>query len=174
MQLAKTKHYAKALVEVVDSKNWEKEIADLRLLNDQIEQIVQLRNFLYSATQSIDLKKQFIKENFTQFSKTLINFILLLIKNNKLDQLLKIINEADKIYKKQNNIQEAIVNSVIELNEKQKQELQSVLQDKFSNQVKIINILDKSVKAGLIIQIKDQVIDASFNGKLKRLKNIIK
>jgi len=65
---------------------------------------------------------------------------------------------------------EALIISAIPLMKEEKSQLEKLLQEKLKTKITVKNRVDKTVIAGLYIRIKDQIFDATFRNKIKKLK----
>ena len=59
------------------------------------------------------------------------------------------------------------------LSNEDKGDLQSKLEKRFSKKVKLNCQIDSSLLGGIIVRAKDEVLDYSLRGKLKRMNNIL-
>ena len=65
----------------------------------------------------------------------------------------------------------ALVSSRISLTKPQTQKLQQILSKYLNRPIRVKNIVNRSIIAGLKINVAGQVIDGTINTKLKQLKN---
>ena len=66
------------------------------------------------------------------------------------------------------------VTSVIKINNSLEEQLKKNLSKNGKMKVKIINLIDKDLLGGLIIQIGSNLIDTSIRTKLNKVKNAMK
>ena len=66
------------------------------------------------------------------------------------------------------------VTSVIKINDSLETKLKKILSKNGKMKVKIINLIDKDLLGGLIIQIGSNLIDTSIKTKLNKVKNAMK
>ena len=66
------------------------------------------------------------------------------------------------------------VTSVIKINDSLEDKLKKTLSKNGKMKVKIINLIDKDLLGGLIIQIGSNLIDTSIRTKLNKVKNAMK
>ena len=66
------------------------------------------------------------------------------------------------------------VTSVIKINDSLENKLKKILSKNGKLKVKIINLIDKDLLGGLIIQIGSNLIDTSIKTKLNKVKNAMK
>jgi len=65
----------------------------------------------------------------------------------------------------------ALVYSRVSLTKPQKQKLQQILSQYLSRPIKVKNLVNRKIIAGLKISVAGQVIDGTINTKLQQLKN---
>ena len=113
---------------------------------------------LYESTTKIDK---------IQAEKRIGNFIKILIKNNDLSLIDKIIQQYYKYYRNQRNITKIEVSSAKKLNP----EILNKLIQKFHNQIEIEETIDESLIGGIVLRIDDNLLlDGSVKRKLENLE----
>ncbi|MCK5085124.1 ATP synthase F1 subunit delta [Candidatus Parcubacteria bacterium] len=116
---------------------------------------------LYESTTKIDK---------IQAEKRIGNFIKILIKNNDLSLIDKIIQQYYKYYRNQRNITKIEISSAKKLNP----EILNKLIQKFHNQIEIEETIDKSLIGGIVLRIDDNLLlDGSVKRKLANLRKSI-
>lgn len=98
------------------------------------------------------------------------NLLSLLLQNNKLDLLPCIAINFKKLVLEYQNIIEAKVVSVLELNNLQKEQLKKALEKRYLAQILLKYEIDSALIGGAVIYIRDQVIDGSIKTALHGLK----
>ena len=101
------------------------------------------------------------------------NFLKLLINKNRFSAIYDIIEEYNDEVDIVKNIKKVDVISAVELNDNKKAEIQNKLKEKLNKEINITYTLDKSVIAGLIYKIGDNVIDTSLAHKIEKFKKEI-
>ena len=98
-------------------------------------------------------------------------FLKLLIKNNQVKLATKIIQKFNEIWNAGEGITEAQVISTHKLESAQLHKIESYLKEKYdSKKVLINNKINESIKGGIIIKVKDEILDGSVANQLKMLK----
>lgn len=100
--------------------------------------------------------------------------IVILIKNNRINLMSKVIANFRKLYLQHLGIKEVEVKSAIELTSELINELQDVLEKTLSSKVKIVNIVDKSLIGGLSIKVDSQMLDFSLSSQLEQVRRKLK
>jgi F-type H+-transporting ATPase subunit delta len=110
----------------------------------------------------------------TEVSAVIDEFEKLLAKKNQTKLLSKIIEKFKNIWNKENRIVEAEIISREELSEDLHNKLRNYISNKYkAKEVLINNVVNESIKGGIIIRVGDEVMDGSINKQLKNLKNIL-
>ena len=110
----------------------------------------------------------------TEIEKSIADFASHIHKNRKLKLAGKIIESFRKIYNKEKNIIEAEVVSRQKLDEAFVKKVKHFVKEKYqAKEVVLKNIIDESVKGGMIIRVGDEIIDGSVKGRLGELKKVL-
>ncbi len=112
-------------------------------------------------------RKKLVDEAFGDGTeKYLINFIKLLCDKNILNQFSGCCEEFTRRYNADNNIAEAVVTSALPLTEEQQKALSDKLIQISGKKVTLTNKIDKSVVAGLIVELDGVRLDGTVRGRL--------
>ncbi len=172
MPSANYKHYAKAYIEAIVTSDWQKEISGLREAIRYIAEVREMKNFLQNRNIDVFDKKEVLKKVFgKKLNKNSLNLLLLLVDDNLLNDLPKLVDCAENELMFRDKVEKVEVISVLELNKKQLKELTEVLNNKLKKQVVIENVLDEEIGGGLKIRMGDTVLDLTVSGRIQRLKN---
>lgn len=114
------------------------------------------------------------KEKKIQVSKDLLGLIMLLAKNSRLNILEGVLKRYLELHVFDNKEIEVKVSSVVKINDSLENNLKKILSKNGKLKVKIINLIDKDLLGGLIIQIGSNLIDTSIRTKLNTVKNAMK
>ena len=114
------------------------------------------------------------KEKKIQVSKDLLGLIMLLATNSRLNILEGVLKRYLELHVSDNKEIEVKVSSVVKINDSLENNLKKILSKNGKLKVKIINLIDKDLLGGLIIQIGSNLIDTSIRTKLNTLKNAMK
>jgi F-type H+-transporting ATPase subunit delta len=175
MKSAGIKHYAKAIGVVGRQQGFfDQLIADLKDVSAKVNENLDFKKYLNDNHIKIEDKQKALEAIFQDFiSDRTKNIVLLLIKNKKLNYLDQIIELAQKGHLSDDDINEAIIESMIPLTEDQEKELQRILETKIGKRVLLKNLINPNMIGGLIVKIGDRVIDGSLVGKIDNLKKKI-
>ena len=114
------------------------------------------------------------KEKKIQISIDLLGLIMLLAKNARLNILEEVLKRYIELHTSDNKEIKVNVTSVIKINDSLETKLKKILSKNGKMKVKIINLIDKDLLGGLIIQIGSNLIDTSIKTKLNKVKNAMK
>ena len=110
-------------------------------------------------------------KNNSDINAVVSNFIKVLAKNGQIKLASKIIQKFNEIWNAGEGIVEAEVISTHKLESAQLHKIESYLKEKYeTKKVLINNKIDESIKGGIIIKVKDEVLDGSIANQLKMLK----
>ena len=109
-----------------------------------------------------------------EIEKAVADFARYIYRNRKLKLAEKIIEQFGKIYNQKKGIVEAEVVTARKLEGLQVHKVESYIKEKYqAKEVIINNIIDKSVRGGMIIRVGDEVMDGSIKGRLNELKKVL-
>ncbi|MBU0699854.1 ATP synthase F1 subunit delta [bacterium] len=97
-------------------------------------------------------------------------FLMVLERRKRIDMIQEIVTSYLQMSDKQNNITTAIVTSAMPLNTAQQDAIKNKLSQMLSSVIKLKIQIEPEIIGGLIIRLKDKVIDGSVRGRLDRLK----
>ena len=107
-------------------------------------------------------------------SKDLFGLIILLAKNSRLNILQEVLKRYIQLHTSDNKEIKVHVTSVIKISDNLEEQLKKNLSKNGKMKVKVINLIDKDLLGGLIIQIGSNLIDTSIRTKLNKVKNAMK
>jgi F-type H+-transporting ATPase subunit delta len=102
------------------------------------------------------------------------NFVRLLAENRRLTVLPEIARQFEVMKASRDGIMEARVRTAFELTPAQLDGLKTKLEAKFGRKINIAQEMDGSLIGGVVIQVGDEVLDASVRGKLGDLAATLK
>jgi F-type H+-transporting ATPase subunit delta len=114
------------------------------------------------------------KDNKIVVSKDLFGLIVLLAKNSRLNIFQEVLKRFMQLHTSDNKEVKVYVTSVIKISDNLEDQLKKTLSKNGKMKVKVINLIDKDLLGGLIIQIGSNLIDTSIRSKLNKVKNVMK
>lgn len=101
-------------------------------------------------------------------------FLKVLQKNNQVKLAGKIIEKFNGIYNQKNGIVEAEVITREEVRTSVRTLVRTYVSTKYkAKEVVIKNKIDENIKGGIVIKVRDEILDASVANKLKNLGSIL-
>ncbi len=169
-----SKNYAKALMETIEQKSFEKIEKQLTQIAQVIESSEDLRIVMSNSSISTSTKIEIIDSIFNKkIDSKLLNLLKILIEKNRFNEFESIRAEYSNMLEKRSNKKTVEVFSPIELNFENKSNVLFKLEHKLGCEITPIWKVDKTLIAGLAFKIDDCVIDTSVRAKLADLsKNI--
>lgn len=167
------KRYAEALVEFGKSEKLSYVSISTNLAN--VQHILSKSNDLYeiliNPLVSVEDKIELINKVFiNEVDGLILNFLKILVEKNRFDLIGDIVKVYNLLLDDINSIARVEVISAVELNDVEQADIQAKLASKLKKQIVIKYNVDKSVIAGLIVKMGDNIIDMSVAHKLEEYK----
>ncbi|WP_461206699.1 F0F1 ATP synthase subunit delta [Clostridium sp. DL1XJH146] len=166
------RRYAMALYEVAEKagkvEEFKKDLKEIiEIMDANHEFIIMMKHPQFPTT----TKKKILKEIFEdKIDYRLLNFLLLLLKKNRLLFIQQKYVEYEKIYLEKHGSIIANVVTAVPLLERQKNILICNLEKKYSKKVILKEAIDKDIVAGIYLRIGDDVIDQSVKFMFNEIK----
>lgn len=165
--------YAKAAFEYSASnnsiENWKSFIEHLCLIKDNSNVLE------FEKSSSVNSVYNYFSEILNGlYSQEYMNFLLVIIENKRfsvINEIYSIFCDLCNEYKKQKI---AKVYSCNKLNNAVIEKIKCKLKNKYFSDIIIENYIDKSLIAGFIIKIEDEVFDCSLKGRLESFSNALR
>ena len=109
-----------------------------------------------------------------ELSKLTSNFIGVIIRKNRINYLLDIINSFENLIASLRGEKSAIITSATELSDAEVKDIKIKLKEKFDSDFLIDVKIDRKLIGGLKIQVGSQMIDSSIKNQLQLLKEKMK
>jgi len=110
----------------------------------------------------------------SEIQNSIADFARYIYKERKLALADKIIAQFGKLYNEKNGIVETKVISAKKLESSQVHKVESYIEKKYqAKKVVLKNIVDESVKGGLVLKVGDEVVDGSVRKKLTDLRKFL-
>jgi F-type H+-transporting ATPase subunit delta len=165
--------YAGALLESAKEKNILDQVAEeLKSVVDLMNEDRDFRLYINVPGIPKDAKKEFIGKVFAKhFSEITINFIKILINNDRQGLIEEILESFGELLDEEKNRLRVKVISSAKLDDSLRKKVESSLNDKFRKDIIIEEKIDESILGGIIIRIGDLIIDGSLIKDLKNIKS---
>ena len=164
--------YAKALLEIADSKNANSEVSvDMALIASTIKTNSELSSFIQNPLVSLEAKKNVISEVFASVDPVTKSIFRLLLENKRFEILESIAVEYKKLFDNKNGVEVAIVTTAIPMDAALESKVSAKIATISSSQkITIENIVDPAILGGFILKIGDKQYNASIADRLQVLK----
>ena len=164
--------YAKAILEIADSKNVTSDVsADMALIASTIQSNSELSSFIQNPLVKTDAKKDVVSEVFASVNPVTQSIFQLLLENKRFEILDSIAVEYNKLFDIMNGVEVAKVTTAVpmdaELEAKVSAKIASISSSK---KITIENIVDPAILGGFILKIGDKQYNASIADRLQVLK----
>lgn len=167
--------YAEALFKVAKAENSLDNVEEeLSRLKNLLSKSGELKEFIHNARIDTSEKKGALIEVLGKDTTLItLNFLNLIIDQNRQRELPEIIDEYFNLTSSFRNKITAYVISSVPLTEDLIREMEKMLSNLARKDVLIKNEVDESIIGGFIIRIKEKVLDASIQGQFRKLKEKI-
>lgn len=168
-----TVRYAKALFQLAVEENQLQAVySDMHDIAGLMAGQDDFRSALLSPIIKDQKKTEIVKAIFeNQIARLSFDFMLLLIKNHRINILEDICRYFEKLYRKSIGIQSATITTAKPLSAQHKEEILQYIQKHFHSAVDLVDKVDPHIVGGFCLRIEDQQIDASISTKLKKIKH---
>ena len=165
--------YATSLVEFGKQKNVLPELEEeIKFLADLVTENKELRLFLVAPGIAKESKKDFIDKVFKgNLSDYMVNFLKVLLDNDRQSCLLDIKQALEALLDQVNNRQRVTIVTSVALDPAMKTKLSARLKDVLKKEIILKEEVNASILGGIIIKVGDTVIDGSLMKDLKNIKN---
>ena len=167
--------YAEAVFKLAVAKNalteWSgmlQEAAEISQ-NDQVKELV--GNPVVSAKQLSELLLEIGKKRFNQEGR---NFLTMLAENSRIGILPQISQLFEQLKAQHEGVLEASIVSAFQMNDRQIKKLIADLEHKFKRKIVAKVQVEPELIGGVIVEIGDEIFDASIRGKLEAMANALK
>ena len=168
-----SERYSRALFEVAKETNeLDKIEIDIKNFQSLIKNNTELHYFIHNPSQSINNQNNvlnFLSEKLN-YSKSLRNFLLLLVEKRRIFFVLKIIDNFLKLCSKKRGEVKASLISSKELSDTELEKISRELSSSMGSTIKFDYKVDKNLIGGLKPQLGSFMIDTSIKNRLKKIE----
>ena len=163
--------YALALLSVAKEEN---KVEEYRLYLKEIKEALDNNPTFIKLLGATNIKNSdrylIIEKVFAQYDSNIVNFIKVILKNNRSYYLRKIIKETIFRFDDYLNIEEGKLVSATKLSEEQIHKIEKALGKTLQKRIELRIIVDESLIGGFKVYLKNDVYDASILRKVHNLK----
>lgn len=170
------KRYARALFELaIEQNNLEIVFTQIKSFSDVLEKEKRLRYYFLSPKIEKNQKIQALETLLhNKVDKIVYNFLLLLIKKNRMEYFDQMVFFLDCFNDKKNNRLNAQITSVISLEQEQLDKISEMISKSFKAQIVLDNKVNPEILGGMIVQVEGKIIDDSILYQLQTLRQKLK
>ncbi len=164
--------YAKSLLDLSKEQNSVEAIkADIDAFSQLLKSSAALQNLLKSPVVNIGDKIAVLHKLFDRsFNKTTLTFFDIVVRKGRSNVLDAIAECFVEQYNELNQIVAASVKTAHPIDEKTAAEIMQFVQKQGGKKVSLTTTIDKDLIGGVVIQVGDNLYDASIAGKLNKVK----
>lgn len=165
--------YAKALFLFAHEKGILDEVKkDIELIYASLKEIKEINKFLESPVVQVSKKKATVKKIFdTKITSNTINFLELIIENNREKHIESICRDFIAFYKEQKHIKTVLITSAIPLHKDTKNKITDILKKQLKSEIELSERVNERIVGGFVLHIDDIQFDASISTKLNKIKH---
>lgn len=167
------KKYSTALFELAKEKNlldaaWDQ----FDTLAGYLKKDKTLLDFMEAPQISDEKKLALVKKAFAgKLDKPFYDFLLVLIDKRRFKYIPEIIEHFDNLVREEKSIARAVCITAVPLAEAERKKLIQSLQQKTSLKIELEEKIDKTILGGMVVMLRDQIIDGSIRHSLDLLRN---
>ncbi|MDA8618351.1 ATP synthase F1 subunit delta [Candidatus Pelagibacter bacterium] len=168
-----SERYSRALFEVAKETNeLDKIEIDIKNFQSLIKNNTELHYFIHNPSQSINNQNNVLNllSEKLNYSKSLRNFLLLLVEKRRIFFVLKIIDNFLKLCSKKRGEVKASLISSKELSDTELEKISRELSSSMGSTIKFDYKVDKNLIGGLKLQLGSFMIDTSIKNRLKKIE----
>lgn len=164
--------YAKAILEIADSKNAASEVsADMALIASTITANSELSSFIQNPLVKTEAKKDVVSEVFASVNPVTKSIFQLLLENKRFEILDGIAVEYNRLFDIMNGVEVAKVTTAVPMDAALEAKVSAKIASiSSSKKITIENIVDPAIIGGFILKIGDKQYNASIADRLQVLK----
>lgn len=168
--------YASALLEVAKkNKEMGRVSEEMVFITKVFEENPTMKRFLESPHIPRKTKEELIRKVFSPvLSRTLINFLLLLVKKFRVRFLREIIEEYQRLFDAERAIQRAEIITAYSLEEKDRKKLKERLEEILRKSLELSCVVNPEIIGGVIVRTPNMIIDGSIRRQLFNLSYTLK
>jgi F-type H+-transporting ATPase subunit delta len=166
------RRYAKALMDIgVDRGTYRQYAGELATMQATMEKAPLLKATLLNRSVSNRSKRDLTRKVFAEegLSEVVINFIALLVKHDRLQQLPLIIRHYGDLIDEHEGRVRVTVYSVYPLEAAEVSALKTSLEATLNKKSIVENNIDQSLIGGIVLKLNNMLIDSSIRSRLRRL-----
>ncbi|MCL2566546.1 MAG: ATP synthase F1 subunit delta [Alphaproteobacteria bacterium] len=179
------KKYSTALLDLAKSQNLLDTVnSDMQIMADVFAKIYSSRSgseeyteiakkfLVTSNAKQMEIIKNILQE--LNISKLVSNFVMLLLISKKITILRHLVESWDSLFLTYSGYFKVSVASVIPISEQQEAKIKGIIAKSHGEKFFLEKTIDPTILGGLVIRLKNQVIDDSLASKIKKIENNVR
>lgn len=164
--------YAKALYNLAEEKKILVAVcADVEMLYQTTRTLPEFVQMLESPVIKSSDKRNLIKTVFEkQVDPITLSFLNLLLTNKREMYLENIARDFLMLYRKNSGIKSATLSSAVALDSETVAQMTKAIAERFKAQIEMVTEIKPALIGGFVLQVDDQMVDASVSSRLKQLR----
>jgi F-type H+-transporting ATPase subunit delta len=166
--------YARSLFEVTqDGGDLDRVHDELGEFADALSESQDLQVFFFSPYFSSQEKKDGLGKLIEDADENLVRFLELLAERHRLPVVFRIRRTFDDLWRKENKRLPVTVTSAVELDKDMVEGIGKKIEEQTGQQIELSSKVDPDVLGGLVLQVGNQVLDASVRNRLEKLRKSV-
>jgi ATP synthase F1 delta subunit len=163
--------YARSLFEVAQEHGRIDEIREqLGQVADALDQNRELAVFFFSPYFSTEEKKDGLRRTITGADPILMNFLDLLLDNHRMPVIFRIRRAYDGLWQEANRLLPVSITSAVQLDPALLEQLGRRIEEQTGRRVQLRSEVEPDILGGLVVQVGNQILDASIRNRLNQLR----
>ncbi|MFA6755009.1 MAG: ATP synthase F1 subunit delta [Bacilli bacterium] len=146
---------------------------EIKSLYEITKENPELVKFLSTTNIDSDEKKKFIDKNFVSYSSDTIDYLKVILDNNRCFYLKKILNETLFRFDDQLDIERGTIYSTVNLTIEDVNKIKDVLEKNIHKKLELKTKIDESLIGGVRVVLKDDIYDFTIKDRLVSLKETL-
>ncbi len=176
IDLRAVRRYSQAIYQLVEKGGLADLVDDqLLALRKLVEKHREISNLVQNSTIAQPEKEDFISKVVPADTNVLlINFLKVLIKKKRFQELPAIQEEFHRLYEKQRRVEEVTAISAVALSADNAARLEKVLEAKLKSDIRLVTKVDPKMIGGLVIRFAGNEINAGFRARLDAIDQLLR
>jgi F-type H+-transporting ATPase subunit delta len=163
--------YARSLFDVAREQGRLDDVREqLGTIADAVETERPLQVFFFSPYFSSQEKKDGLEKAISGADPIVVNFLRLLIEKHRMPALFRIRRAYDKRWEEENRLLPVQVTSAVELDSSTIKQIGDRISEQTDRKVELSARVEPDILGGIVLQVGNQVLDASIRQRLERLR----
>ncbi len=139
-----------------------------------VEKHTEITNLVSNSTIALPEKEDFIAKVVpVQTVPLLVNFLKVLIKKKRFQELRWIQEEFHRLYEKQRRVEEVTAVTAVPMSSENTARLEKVLESKLKSDIRLVTKVDPKMIGGLVIRFAGNEINAGFRSRLDSIAQLL-